>query len=172
MTYPFGGNNPSDYNNRNNNNDPFGYNDSFRHNDPFGYNDPLNSNPSNYNDPFGYNQHPSYGDPLNQAYPDPMYSTHPEQDPYTQYDDYQYPHSRVVAALLAFFLGGLGIHNFYLGHTKNGLFQLLLNVIGWATLVFGIGLIFLLALFVWVMIDFFMIICNSDYRDADGYPLQ
>jgi hypothetical protein len=37
--------------------------------------------------------------------------------------------SRIVAALLAFFLGALGVHKFYLGKTKAGLTMLLVTVL-------------------------------------------
>ncbi len=40
--------------------------------------------------------------------------------------------SKVAAGLLAIFLGGLGIHKFYLGFTGPGLVFLLVNTIGWA----------------------------------------
>ena len=36
--------------------------------------------------------------------------------------------SRLVAGLLGIFLGGLGIHNFYLGYTRRGVAQILLSV--------------------------------------------
>lgn len=36
---------------------------------------------------------------------------------------------KTVAILLAFFLGGLGIHNFYLGETKKGVFKILMNLV-------------------------------------------
>lgn len=39
--------------------------------------------------------------------------------------------SKVAAGLLAIFLGGLGIHKFYLGFTGQGLVFLLVNTIGW-----------------------------------------
>ncbi len=39
-------------------------------------------------------------------------------------------HSRVVGFLLAFFLGGLGIHKFYLGHPVAGVVYLVLFVTG------------------------------------------
>lgn len=37
--------------------------------------------------------------------------------------------SRALYVLLALFLGGLGVHNFYAGHTKKAVFQLLTFVI-------------------------------------------
>jgi TM2 domain-containing membrane protein YozV len=37
----------------------------------------------------------------------------------------------VAAGLLAIFLGGFGIHKFYLGFTGPGLVFLLVNTIGW-----------------------------------------
>lgn len=40
---------------------------------------------------------------------------------------------RLISILLAFFLGGFGIHKFYLGRTRAGIIQLLL------TFCFGIG---------------------------------
>jgi TM2 domain-containing membrane protein YozV len=38
---------------------------------------------------------------------------------------------KIAAGLLAIFLGGLGIHKFYLGFTGPGLVFLLVNTIGW-----------------------------------------
>lgn len=57
----------------------------------------------------------------------------PQQDQY-----YQQPvppvKSKVAAGVLGILLGGLGIHKFYLGYTKEGLIMLLVSV-----LTFGIG---------------------------------
>lgn len=39
--------------------------------------------------------------------------------------------SRTTAALLALFLGGLGVHKFYLGYTAVGVIFLLINTVGW-----------------------------------------
>jgi TM2 domain-containing membrane protein YozV len=47
--------------------------------------------------------------------------------------------SKIVAALLAFFLGGLGIHSFYMGQTKKGFFQLGITVLGIVLFAAGIG---------------------------------
>lgn len=39
--------------------------------------------------------------------------------------------NKIVAALLAFFLGWIGIHKFYLGKTTAGIIMLLCGTIGW-----------------------------------------
>ena len=48
--------------------------------------------------------------------------------------------SKIAAGLLAIFLGGLGIHKFYLGYTGPGLVFLLTNTIGWVVTVYLAGL--------------------------------
>ena len=62
--------------------------------------------------------------------------------------------SRMVAALLAFFLGGLGIHRFYVGKIGTGILQILL------TFCFGLG-------YIWVLIDFIIILCGN-FKDKEG----
>lgn len=42
--------------------------------------------------------------------------------------------SKIVAALLAFFLGMLGIHKFYLGKTTAGIIMLICGTVGWLLL--------------------------------------
>ena len=64
------------------------------------------------------------------------------------------PKSRTIAALLAFFLGGLGIHRFYVGKTGTGILQILL------TCCFGLGCI-------WALIDLVVILCGN-FRDSDN----
>lgn len=72
------------------------------------------------------------------------------------------PKSKVAAALLAFFLGSLGIHNFYLGHTGRGLAQLLITVftLGYGVIVTGL----------WAFIEFILILTGS-IKDKFGRPL-
>jgi TM2 domain-containing membrane protein YozV len=62
------------------------------------------------------------------------------------------PKSRLVATLLGFFLGGLGVHRFYLGNIGMGVALLL---VGWLT--FGI----------WPLIDWILVIAGQAH-DGDG----
>lgn len=52
--------------------------------------------------------------------------------------------SKVVAGILAILLGFLGVHKFYLGYTKEGIIQILLNFVCLAG-IFGLveGIIYL-----------------------------
>jgi len=56
-----------------------------------------------------------------------------------------------------FFLGGLGGHRFYLGLTGTAVAQLLMSLFGWATVWFGVGLLLLIPLGIWLLIDLFTI---------------
>jgi TM2 domain-containing membrane protein YozV len=44
---------------------------------------------------------------------------------------------KIVAGILGILLGGLGIHKFILGYTKEGVIMLLVSILG--TLLFGLG---------------------------------
>lgn len=46
--------------------------------------------------------------------------------------------NKIVAALLAFFLGTLGIHKFYLGKTTAGIIMLVCGTIGWLLILPGL----------------------------------
>tara|TARA_Y100000589_G_C27052029_1_gene587718 strand:- start:148 stop:384 length:237 start_codon:yes stop_codon:yes gene_type:complete len=61
---------------------------------------------------------------------------------------------RLIAALLCWFLGILGVHSFYVGKTGIGVAQLL--TLG------GCG--------IWALIDFILILMGS-YKDKDGRPV-
>ena len=74
--------------------------------------------------------------------------------------------SKLAAGLLGIFLGGLGIHNFYLGYTTKGVIQLLLSTIGWAVLVGPF------VAHIWGFIEGIMIIAGSISEDANGVKLR
>jgi len=65
------------------------------------------------------------------------------------------PNNWLVALLLCFFLGYLGIHRFYVGKIGSG--------IGMILTFGGFG--------IWVLIDFIMI-CTSSFRDMQGRALR
>ncbi|GGF66115.1 hypothetical protein GCM10007301_27240 [Azorhizobium oxalatiphilum] len=62
-----------------------------------------------------------------------------------------------VAYLLWFFLGGLGAHRFYLGRTGSAVAQLVLCLIGWITVAIAVGFFILAGLYIWVLVDAFLI---------------
>ena len=95
-----------------------------------------------------------------QAYGQPAYG----QPAYGQPFAAGAPKQWIVALLLAFFLGALGIHNFYLGYTTKGIIQLILTITMIGAPIAAI----------WAFIEFIMIIARSgSYAyDAQGQPLQ
>jgi TM2 domain-containing membrane protein YozV len=54
--------------------------------------------------------------------------------------------SPIVAGLLAFFLGGFGVHKFYLGYNQEGVILLVGTMLSWALLVVLVGLFGLMAI--------------------------
>ena len=74
--------------------------------------------------------------------------------------------SKLAAILLAFFLGGLGVHNFYLGNTNKAIAQLLLTVIGWIIIIGPIisG--------IWAFVEFILLLTGSISSDASGQELM
>ena len=74
------------------------------------------------------------------------------------------PKQWIVAVLLAFFLGGFGGHNFYLGYTTKGIIQVVLTI----------TLIGAPISAIWAFIEFIMLLMRSGSyaTDAQGQPLQ
>lgn len=68
--------------------------------------------------------------------------------------------SKMVAGLLGIFLGGWGIHNFYLGNTSRAVIQLILTLVtcGAASL--------------WGFIEGILILCGNINTDSQGRPLK
>lgn len=83
------------------------------------------------------------------------------------------PKSHSAAALLAFFLGSTGAHNFYLGHNGRGAIQLILFVFGWSTLLLIVGAFVLFPLGLWAFVEFLLILFRSGSYgyDSRGVPL-
>lgn len=96
--------------------------------------------------------------------------------------------SKIAAALLAFFLGGFGVHDFYLGNKRNGFIKLLGTILGIVLMVVGIaaaattttatglaalpalviiGYIIIFGISIWAFVDFIRILTGS-YEPVDG----
>jgi TM2 domain-containing membrane protein YozV len=76
--------------------------------------------------------------------------------------------SKLAAGLLGIFLGGIGVHNFYLGYTKKALIQLLVGLIG-GVITCGIASF---AMWVWGLVEGIMILTGKISVDANGVPLK
>ncbi len=98
-----------------------------------------------------------YGNPHNTPY-------NPQAYGYAPVPNYRQtpPRQKVLAAVFAFFLGSLGIHQFYLGKTGLGITMLLITVLtcGYGACITG----------VWALIDFILILAGST-TDAQGRAL-
>lgn len=72
--------------------------------------------------------------------------------------------SRLCAGLLGIFLGGFGVHNFYLGYTTKAVIQLVITLVtcGFGAFVSG----------VWGLIEGIMILTGSIKVDGKGNPLK
>lgn len=68
--------------------------------------------------------------------------------------------SKMAAGLLGIFLGGWGVHNFYLGNTTRGIIQILVTCV-----TCGAGAL-------WGLIEGIMILAGSINTDANGLPLK
>ena len=139
--------------------------------------------PQPYFSPTPYGQTPRYDQPAPYGRVVPYgQASSPEQSPYVgpygqpaPYDaqhlayaagPYVVQKSRMAAGLLAIFLGGLGIHNFYLGRVGPGLTQLLISVLS-----FG----FLAPLiWIWSLVEGILILTRSPSFSTDkrGIPLR
>jgi TM2 domain-containing membrane protein YozV len=97
--------------------------------------------------PPGYGGAPGYGQPA------PAYGMAP-YDPQAK--------SKLAAGLLGIFLGGLGVHRFYLGYTKIGIIQIVVTIF-----TCGIGSL-------WGFVEgiLYLVGSNGYTTDATGRPLR
>ncbi len=66
--------------------------------------------------------------------------------------------SMVVAYLFAILLGSLGAHRFYVRRIGTAGTQLVLTLLGYMTVwIFGLGFIFLGIVWIWVIVDLFLL---------------
>ena len=134
---------------------------------------PQQSNPfGSSNDQFGYSAAPYGGSQQSHNVPaqQDAYQSHYGQQPQAAGEQ----KSWVVALLLCFFLGELGVHNFYLGRTKRGMWQLALAVVGLITSFIIIGIFLVAGLVIWKWVELVFIAGGfSNYdKDANGVPLK
>ena len=69
-----------------------------------------------------------------------------------------YAKSRVIAGILGIFLGGWGVHNFYLGYTEKGVIQIFVSLF-----TCGLGAL-------WGFIEGVLILVGNINEDANGVP--
>jgi len=104
--------------------------------------------------PPGYQQPPpGYGGPPAYGQPAPAYGMAP-YDPQAK--------SKLAAGLLGIFLGGFGVHRFYLGFTKIGIIQIVVTIF-----TCGIGSL-------WGFVEgiLYLVGSNGYTTDATGRPLR
>ena len=73
------------------------------------------------------------------------------------------PKSKIAAGLLGIFLGGFGVHNFYLGYTGKAVAQLLITVLSCCMLSFVSS--------IWGFIEGILILTGNINKDANGNDL-
>ena len=74
--------------------------------------------------------------------------------------------SKIIAGLLAIFLGAYGVHNFYLKYTGKAVTQLILTLLGCCTL----GISSMISI-LWSFIEGIMILCGGIKKDGYGLTL-
>lgn len=75
--------------------------------------------------------------------------------------------SKMAAGLLGIFLGGLGIHNFYLGYTTKAVIQLVVTLVG-GVITLGLAA---LGMEIWGLVEGIMILTGKINVDGKGMPL-
>jgi TM2 domain-containing membrane protein YozV len=81
------------------------------------------------------------------------------------------PKSRLATTLLAFFLGMFGAHRFYIGRTGTAILMLVLTIVGIPLCLVIVGILVLIAVRIWSLIDFIIAVTGS-MRDKDGLLIE
>ena len=87
-----------------------------------------------------------------EGHTNPQYATAPQGVAAAQMP----PKSLALAYVLWFFLGGLGVHRFYLGRTGTGIAQLMMALIGGVLTLILIGWFILAIEGIWLLADLFL----------------
>ena len=119
----------------------------------------TNAQQPNYQIPPANYQQNSFGTPYQNQYGQPP-------NPYPRGYSMTPPKSKLAAGLLAFFLGYLGIHRFYLGYNTIGTIMLVLFVVVGPLTCFVTSA----AVAVWALVEAILIF-SSNFQDADGRDL-
>jgi len=93
------------------------------------------------------------------------------------------PKNKLTATLFAFLLGGVGVHDFYLGYKSKGILHVVLYAVGVGLACFGIipyvgwvvaciGTACASANSIWALVEAIMIVSKHDYCDAYGIPME
>lgn len=81
------------------------------------------------------------------------------------------PKSKLVAGLLAIFLGAFGVHNFYLGYTTRAIIQLVATIVGIILSCIVIGAFVVFGIQVWAVVEGIMILTGKIDKDGQGKEL-
>lgn len=79
--------------------------------------------------------------------------------------------SKLAAGLLGIFLGTFGVHNFYLGYTQKAIIQLVCSIVGIILSCIGIGVLIVIGIEIWGLIEGIMILTGKIAVDGKGEPL-
>lgn len=112
----------------------------------------------NYNN---YNQNPQNNINYNGQYNSNNFNNN------SQYTNQQFnpnAKSKMAAGLLGIFLGGLGVHNFYLGYTGKAVAQLLISLLSCGFLSWASA--------IWGLIEGILLLTGSINVDGEGNPLR
>ncbi|MGB3165579.1 MAG: TM2 domain-containing protein, partial [Alteraurantiacibacter sp.] len=72
-----------------------------------------------------------------------------------------YEKNPIAAGLLAFFLGGLGVHKFYMGYSSEGAILLAATVVSWILIFIIIGIFGLMAIGIVCLVEAVIYITKS-----------
>lgn len=87
---------------------------------------------------------------------------------YANYNPVGQYKSKIAAGLLGIFVGGLGVHNFYLGYTTKAIIQILASVVG-GIITCGISSA---VVSIWGLVEGILILCDVINVDGNGNPLR